>query len=123
MVKNNFWEILGRLVLVELTIVIVSWVLGKFAGGDGLLSLVQFLFSLFASWYARAYAYLLYKEVRSKTTYPEHISIQWIWVVAIIGWVILLLIIFTISSQAAPHVGMMSPFSHGHMYRSAGIAG
>lgn len=123
MVKSNFWEILGRLVLVELGIVIVSWVLGRFAGGDGILSLVQFLFSLFASWYARAYAYLLYKEVRAKTTYPEHISIQWIWVVAIIGWVVFLFMILTFSSWAAPHSGMMHPFYHGRMYRSAGMDG
>jgi hypothetical protein len=125
MVKNNFWEILGRLVLVELGIVIVSWVLGKFAGGDALLNLVQFLFSLFASWYARAYAFLLYKEVRAKTTFPEHISIQWIWVVSIVGWVVILILLNTLSLGFFQHPGMMGPgMMHSgyrdHMYRSMG---
>lgn len=122
MVKNNFWEILGRLVLVALGIVIVSSVLRRFADGDSLLTLVQFLFSLFASWYARAYAFILYKEVRGKTTFPEEISIQWIWVAAIVGWVIIVLILITLSSQVAQFPGMMHHGYPGHMSRFSGSA-
>jgi hypothetical protein len=120
MVKNNFWEVLGRLVIVALSIVIVSSVLKRFADGDSLLTLVQFLFSLFASWYARAYAFILYKEVRAKTVFPEQISIQWIWVVSIVGWVVILLILITLSSQFSQFPGMMHPGYPGHMHRFPG---
>lgn len=100
MVKSNFWEVLVRLVVLELAILIVTSFLRKVAAGDGLLSLVSFLFSLFASWYGRAYVFLLYKEVRARTTFPEKISINWIWIVSVVGWGIILLLFIAIASGA-----------------------
>lgn len=93
MVKNYFWEVLGRLLILEIAIFIVTSILQKIASGDNLLGLVQFLFTVFASWFSRGYVYLLYKDVRSKTTFPQQISIQWIWIVSAVGWAITILLL------------------------------
>jgi len=113
LVKNNFWEVLVRLVILEFSIIIVSSILNRIAGGDWLLSIVRFLFALLASWYARAFVFLLYKELRAKTTLPERISIQWIWIVSLIGWGIIILIV------VGWGFGLMNASVHPHhMYRT-----
>jgi hypothetical protein len=93
MVKSFFWQILGRLLLLEAGIIVISTILDRLEGAAALLSLVQFLFTLFVSWYARGYTYLLYKQLRERTAFPEHISIKWVWIVSVIGWVIILLLL------------------------------
>jgi hypothetical protein len=113
MVKNNFWEVLGRLIVLEVATIIVSSVLRRLSHGDGLLGLVNFLFAIFASWYARAYLYLLFKELRAKTTFPQQISITWIWVVSAIGWAIIILLLVGLASGLA-HIPGWQP---GHMSR------
>ncbi len=112
MIKNNFWEVLGRLLVLEIAVLIVSSLLSKLAAGDSLLGLVQFLFSIFASWYARAYVFLLYKQVRAKTIFPEQISMRWIWIVSAIGWAIIVLVLVGLGVGIA-HLPQMQP-SHGH---------
>ena len=93
MVKNNFWQVFIRVVVLEVAVIILTSIANRIAGKDVVLKLVQFFFSLFASWYARAYIYLLFKEVRARTSFPAKISINWIWVVSVIGWVIVILLI------------------------------
>ncbi|SRR6266568_4987651 len=111
MVKNHFWEVLGRLLVLEVAVVIISLLLKRLASGESLLMLVQFLFSIFASWYARAYVYLLYKEVRANTTFPEKISLNWIWIVSVIGWAVIILLLVGLGVGLL-HLPPMHP-SHG----------
>jgi hypothetical protein len=105
MVKNNFWEVFTRLVLLELALFIITSVMNRIATRDLLLGLLQFLFSLFTAWYTRAYTFILYKDVRARTTFPQEISINWIWIVSVIGWVIgvLFLVGFSIGIMHLPH--------------------
>ena len=93
MVKTHFRGILVRLVLFGIAVIIISSILGRVAAANGLLQLIQFLFSFFVSWYARAYIFLLYKQVRERTTFPQSISIRWIWIVSVIGWGIIILLL------------------------------
>lgn len=117
MVKNHFWEVLGRLVVLELGIIIISSLLNRLSTSVGIIALVSFLFNIFVSWYARAYAYLLYKEVRAKTTFPQSISIRWIWVVAGIGWALFVLFLIAFAFGAAHVPGMMHPMHPRYMHR------
>lgn len=105
MIKNNFWQVFVRLALLEVAIFLVTSVTNRIASRDLLLGLVQFLFSVFISWYTRAYTFVLYKEVRSRTTFPEGISINWIWIVATVGWVVgvLALVGFGYAMMHLPH--------------------
>ncbi|HVA96497.1 MAG TPA: hypothetical protein VND99_02490 [Candidatus Acidoferrales bacterium] len=92
MVKNDFWQILGRVLLLEVCIWIVTSVLGHIIGRGLLLGLVQLVFSILLSWYLRAYIFLLYNQVRERTTFPQHISLRWVWIVSAIGWGIVILL-------------------------------
>jgi len=93
MIKNYFWEVLGRLVILEVAVIIISAVFGRIAGEDPLLRLVQFLFSFLVSWYARSYVFLLYQQIKERTTFPKQISFTWVWIVSGIGWLLILLAI------------------------------
>lgn len=93
MIKNYFWEVLGRLLLLEIVVIIISSVLSRSANGDVLVRLVQILFSFFAAWYVRCYIFLLYSQVRDRITFPEKISIRWIWIVSVIGWVMFIFLL------------------------------
>lgn len=92
MVKNHFWEVLIRLVVLEVGLFIISSILTHIDRSSWLLIIVHLLFSLFSVWYSRAYTYLLYKQIHERTTFPQNISLQWIWVVSWIGWVFLALL-------------------------------
>lgn len=91
MVKSDFWQILGRILLLEIIIGIAINVVDRIIGGGALLGLVQFVLSILATWYLRAYIFLLYKQVRQRTTFPQSISMRWIWIVSAIGWAIAIL--------------------------------
>lgn len=118
MVKNFFWDILGRFLLLEVGIIIVSSVLSNLGKQEPILWILQALFNFFVSWYARAYAYLLYKQVRDRTTFPAQISIRWIWIVAAIGWVVLILIVVAASSGIA-HLPAIQPPQPHHLSRTS----
>lgn len=106
LVKCNFWEVILRAVTLQIGLVIISTVLTQLAGSNWLLNLVKFLFSIFSVWYSRAYFYLLYKQLRAKSTLPSNISIQWIWIVSGIGWALVLIVagVFTGSGLQMPHM-------------------
>jgi len=112
LVKNNFWEVIARLFILEIGLIIISFVLNRFADGNWLLNLVRILFSLFSMWYARAYMYLLYKQLREHTTLSSHISFRWIWVVSSIGWVLLIFFASMLTFNASHLQGMMRSHSH-----------
>lgn len=90
MVKNHFWEVLSRVLLLEIGILLVSSLCNRFAKGDVLLTIVSVLFSLFAGWFIQAYLFLLYKQVKARTAFEKSVSIRWIWIVSLIGWLLLL---------------------------------
>ena len=92
MVKNNFWEILGRLLFLEAIALIIAFLFSSLARNGINLFGIQLLFSFFASWYAKSYVFLLYKEVRAQTAFPSTISLRWIPVVSVIGWVVIILL-------------------------------
>ena len=112
LVRNHFWEIIVRLFILEIGILIISSILNDLAGGNWLLELVKFLFSVFSIWYSRAYVYLLYQQVRARTTFPEHISIRWIWIVSGIGWFLVLALMMALSTGAVRVPGMMHAPHH-----------
>lgn len=112
LVKNNFWEVIVRLFVLEIGLIIISVILNRLAGGNWLLNLVRFLFSIFSMWYSRAYVYLLYKQLREHTTLSSHISFRWIWILSSIGWVLLIFFASMLIFNASHLQGMMRMHSH-----------
>lgn len=106
LVKSNFWEVILRAAVLQIGLVLISTILTQLAGANWLLNLVKFLFSIFSVWYARAYFYLLYKQLRARTTKTSPLSLVWIWIVSGIGWVLILIIgtAFSIGVFQTPHM-------------------
>lgn len=97
LVKNNFWPILGRTVLFWLLSFVLSMLLSALSPRDRtlqspLLSLISGLISIALGMYQMVYVLTLYKQVRSISSPEEELSIRWITIVSVIGWVVALLI-------------------------------
>jgi hypothetical protein len=109
LVKSHFWEVVIRVIILEVGFLIISSVLTHLAGKDIVISLVKFLFSVFSYWYTRAYFYLLYKQLKKTTTVPGSVSLLWIWIVSGAGWVFLVLIAGAFAFGVAHIPGLMHP--------------
>lgn len=112
MIKTHFWDILGRVLILDVGVSIIMAILHSIVKESASFGLVQFLGILFVGFYARAYIYLLYKEVRAKTTFPQQISIRWIWIVSSIGWVLIIFFATMLAFNASRLQGMMMHHSH-----------
>jgi len=109
LVKNHFWEIIIRVFVLEFGLIVISSILTRLAGEDWLLNLVKFLFSVFSFWYARAYFYLLYKQLHDATTISSRISLRWIWIVSGVGWALIILTAGAFAFGAIHIPGMIHP--------------
>ena len=116
MVKNHFWEVVLRLFVLEIANLIISSLFTHLAGANFGLRIVQFLYIVFSVWYVRAYLYVLYTQVRSRTTFSQHISLRWIWIVSLIGWVFAVFI-FVGVGYGISHFHNMHPVRPMHRMR------
>lgn len=116
LVKNHFWEVIIRFFVLEVGLIIISSILTHIERGSWILILVHILFSLFSAWYARAYTYVLYKQLHERTTVPQNISLQWIWVVSGIGWVLLILLCIGLGYGASQNSWMLMHHPIHHRY-------
>ncbi len=117
MVKNHFLEIVLRLFVFEIGYLIISSVFNHLAGESFLLRFIQFLFIVFSMWYFRSYLYVLYTQIRERTTFPQHISLRWIWIVSGIGWLLTILILIAVGFGISHFHSMMHPVRPVHNHR------
>jgi len=92
MVKNNFWAVVGRVLLVEIGAQIILNIFKRIAPGDVLFVIVYVLLSLLLGWYIQSYLFLLYKQIHKTVDFSRPVSLRWVWIVSSIGWVVLILI-------------------------------
>ncbi|HWY79894.1 MAG TPA: hypothetical protein VNW29_06065 [Candidatus Sulfotelmatobacter sp.] len=112
LVKSHFWEVMGRLLLIEAIVGIMSSVVNRIAFDNFFLVLVYLLYTLFIGWYVRAYIFLLYKQLRTATSVPQKISIRWIWLVTAIGWFILIVFLVALIISGWHFPWMQQRHSH-----------
>ncbi len=91
MVYQNFWGILGRQVLLGVVYLLVYiGVSALFSGNENnesLGTILQMVLSSLLNMYMVAYTYILYQHARN-VYISKPVSFAWIWIVAIVGWVI-----------------------------------
>ena len=100
-ISQNFWKILGRIVLLWLVFIVVSIVLGAMQGEDspvnGIVTLVQFLINIFGGLYSSVYLFLLYKYARAAYVEGDKKpSYIWMPIIAVLGWIIAIFIGYAI---------------------------
>ena len=89
LVKGHFWSVVGRYVLIEVITMVLSNLLPRIVGKDGLLLVVIFLINLAVGWFIQVYMYVVYKQVKATAKTDSSSSTTWMWVLAVIGWVLL----------------------------------
>lgn len=92
LVSKHFGGILIRLILLVLIYLGIS-VLGNLIGKIGpetqvLVGIVSFLINLLLGWFALAYQITLYKQARVGSEQESGKGIVWMWVIAVLGWLI-----------------------------------
>lgn len=93
-VWQNFWKIVLRCLMLWLAFLVVSGIIGGlFAShkeGESAAGFLQFAVNIFLNIYSLTYMYTLYRQARA--SYVEKpFNLTWIWVVASLGWLILIL--------------------------------
>ncbi len=94
MVSQNFWAIVGRMLLFLGLNILVQLIIGQITESDvlGPLGFILIMaLSIGVSWFSIAYGYSLYKHARAAYDPSKQSSITWMWVVAIIGWIFIVL--------------------------------
>lgn len=92
LVSRHFGGILGRAALLVLVYVGFS-ILGNLIGKIGpdmkaLVGFLTFFINILLGWFALAYYITLYKQARSGMDQTKGSGIAWMWIVAILGWII-----------------------------------
>ncbi len=104
LVTSHFWEITGRILLVQGAFMVLSYVIDNSAqDAPLLLTILSFVFSILVGWFVQAYIFSLYKQVRAGTSVAKTVSIRWVWIVAIVGWVLFIWLIITLANSI-PHM-------------------
>ena len=99
-IGQNFSEVFVRMIVIyglALLLSIASLVLQTVFGDSKIMvmfiSLAGTIIQTILGWVTLAYMYLVYKEARAMTDFSKPASITWMWVTAIIGWIIFLLFV------------------------------
>lgn len=108
-VQQQFGAIVGRFVLYFLLVMAVMILLASVSSISeevaALAGLVRFVVNFFVNWYGMVFSFQIYKHARAAYDESKPVSITWMWIVSVIGWVIAALII-TVAVQA---IGKIDP--------------
>lgn len=98
MVSRNFGHIFIRLLAlygIAFLIAFIPMIMSSTNSNLGLLfSLVQFVVNIFMGWFVLAYLVTLYKHARIGYENETGAKLLWVWIVAILGWLIMSAVFF-----------------------------
>jgi hypothetical protein len=108
-VSQNFGELLVRVLVIfgmVIGLVVIEAILTNVVGGEesaasGVVSLAMAIVQMVFSWFALCYYYITYQEARSNTSFEKSASTVWMWIVAVLGWLLGVVLIFVASAAIA----------------------
>lgn len=115
-VSKMFFEVLGRFLLL-VGIYILYWIfftllfmLSVLAGDKVssilylIVTIANYIVSFALSFFTASYIVVLYKQARAAVSPSEKVSIKWVWIVSIIGWVIAVFLLIASASFISNYV-------------------
>lgn len=95
--ERNFWPMLGRILLITVIGMILSYIPSLFSQPhhDGFTSLLSSIIGFVFGWYELCYIYTLYKEAEADTPANYKPRMLWIYIVTVVGWIIAVVVIIT----------------------------
>jgi hypothetical protein len=103
--ERNFWPMLGRILLITVIGMILSYIPSLFShsGRDGFTGFLSSIIGFVFGWYELCYIYTLYKEAEADTPANYKPRMLWIYIVTIVGWIIAIgALIFFVSFVKSP---------------------
>lgn len=94
LVTSKFWQVFLRIFAIQGAIFLGTYVLDTLSEQSDIFSLISFVFSLTAGWFAQVYIYLLYKQLKTAVS-TASVSLKWVWIVAGIGLILLAFLLYT----------------------------
>ncbi|MBA3723719.1 MAG: hypothetical protein H0W89_02365 [Candidatus Levybacteria bacterium] len=101
LVKANFWKVVGRILIIQVIIFAGSYLFETLAEQNDIFGLFSFIFSIVAGWFTQVYMYLLYKQLAADA-YPAQVNLRWIWITAVIGWLLAIGLIMALGTTQLP---------------------
>ncbi len=93
LVKSHFREVILRLLALQITVFFISYIFDDLSEEADIFSLLSFIFSVLAGWFSQVYVYLLYRDLKAISPASSVVSLKWIWIVSLIGWVLILAVV------------------------------
>lgn len=93
LVTSHFWEIILRLLIIEVIVIVCGNILNAAAKEAEIFGLLSRVFSLFAEWFVIIYSFLIYQQVKETKYVEGKTNLLWVWIIAVVGWVTLMLLI------------------------------
>lgn len=93
LVKNNFWEIVIRIIILQAILIGISYILNILSDQSDVINFLSIVISFGTEWFGAVYMYTLYNHIRERKAVDTTISLSWIWVVAGIGLVMLVILV------------------------------
>lgn len=103
LVKANFWKVVSRILIIQVIIFAGSYLFETLAEQNDIFGLFSFIFSIVAGWFTQVYMYLLYKQL-STNTHPAQVNLRWIWITAVIGWLLAIGFIMALGTTQLPEL-------------------
>lgn len=103
LVLSNFWEILGR-VLLLLVIGLGLNIFPLFFRNENAAALAIFVSAVaraLFSWFVMCYIYELYKEAVERTPQNATRSLWWVWLISVLGWTAALVVGYSVYSYVS----------------------
>ncbi len=96
---DNFWGILGRVVLLWLVSLLAYYgviALAQHQAPFGFFTIAYYVFRILFGWFSAVYSIILYKEARASTILKKPAPMIVIWIITIIGWLAIAGLVFLI---------------------------
>jgi hypothetical protein len=95
-VSSEFGLVLGRVILIFLASIVVTLIFQTFNRGDikPYIGLLTGIFNIFMGWFSVAYFIELYEHLNAKIPEEKPTSTIWIYILSLLGWVLILLVIY-----------------------------
>lgn len=107
LVRPYVWKILLVSLAVQIPVNILSQLMGRFIEDTPVIYVVYLPFVILSGLYIQALSAVLFKHAKANAVTGKAISMKWILIVGIIGWIIFIVALVTLISAAVSNPSML----------------
>ncbi len=93
---SNFGEIFVRALLIIIINVVASSLAGQLIHYSAAFAFIWIIVAILFSWYQITYFFTLYQQAKAHTDFSKPVSLLWVWIISILGWLIFIFVMFSL---------------------------